>query len=277
MVGDGSAANRRRPAPTAGAAAPGTSAGPTTPGIAVRPATPDMSAGPATPGSADRTAIPGIASPRTPGTAHPVTLGTAAIPRPFPEPQTVGVHTAPVRSIDELDEVFGTRGDAAHCWCQFDRVPIAQFRALSDDELRERLAVELRRPGPAPGLVATFGGERVGWCSVAPRSAFARLATATTTSSPATAGDDPAVWSVTCFVVRPGFRRRGVAGALLAGAVEHARANGAGWLEAYPIDTAGRKASSADLYRGTLSLFLAQGFEVVARPRPGRAIVRLEL
>lgn len=173
--------------------------------------------------------------------------------------------------------MFGERGAAAHCWCQFDRLTNAQLDALGDAELRARLAVDLRRHGPAPGVVATLDGERVGWCSVAPRSRFPRLRTSSSTTAPQTAGDDPGVWSVTCFVVRPGFRRRGLAATLLAGAVAHARSGGAGWLEGYPVDTRGGHAAAADLYRGTLSLFLAAGFEVVARPRPGRAIVRLEL
>ena len=208
--------------------------------------------------------------------ARSVTLGAAGLPTPLAPPVFPEVHTASCRSVEELDQVFGTRGAAAHCWCQFDRMPVAQFEALDDARLRELLAVELRRT-PAPGVIATLDGERVGWCSVAPRSRFSRLRTAASTSSPATAADDPAVWSVTCFVVRPGYRRRGIATALLTGAIQHARSGGAGWLEAYPVDTAGRKAAAADLYRGTLSLFRAAGFEVAARPRPGRAIVRLEL
>jgi ribosomal protein S18 acetylase RimI-like enzyme len=197
---------------------------------------------------------------------------TPYVPQPDPE-----VRTATCRSIVELDDVFGRRGAAAHCWCQFDRMTNTQLHTLADDELRERLATELRRAGPAPGVVATLDGQPVGWCSVAPRSRFPRLATSASTVTPQTAGDDPDVWSVTCFVVRPGYRRRGVARALLDGAVAQARAGGAGWLEGYPVDTRGRQASAADLYRGTLSLFTAAGFEVVARPRPGRAIVRLEL
>jgi hypothetical protein len=44
-------------------------------------------------------------------------------------------------------------------------------------------------------------------------------------------------------------------------------------VEAYPIDTAGGKRSSADLYTGTLAMFERAGFEEVAR-RGGRPIVR---
>ncbi len=217
-----------------------------------------------------------VSRPRGTPAARSATIGTPGVPGAFLPPVIPGLRTAPCRSVEELDEVFGTRGAAAHCWCQFDRMPVSRFEALDDAHRRDLLAVELRR-SPAPGVVAMFDGERVGWCSVAPRASFSRLRTSASTSSPATAADDPAVWSVTCFVVRPGFRRRGVAAALLAVAIEHARTGGAGWLEAYPVDTAGRKAAAADLHRGTLSLFRSAGFEVVARPRQGRAIVRLEL
>jgi ribosomal protein S18 acetylase RimI-like enzyme len=212
---------------------------------------------------------------------HAVPLGAlggipTAYEPPVPAPTSTGLRTGTCHGIDELDVVFGTQGEAAHCWCQYDRMPIPLFESLDDEHRRELLGIELRQR-PTPGVVATLGDERVGWCSVAPRSRFSRLRTAASTRSPVTAADDPGVWSVTCFVVRPGFRRQGVEAALLAGAIDHARSGGAGWLEAYPGDASGRGAAVDRLYRGSLTLFLAAGFEVVARPRPGRAIVRLEL
>ena len=72
-----------------------------------------------------------------------------------------------------------------------------------------------------------------------------------------------------------------MAGALLAAAVEHAAAHGATVVEGYPVDPAQRpKAGPADLYHGTLGLFLAAGFTVVSGTVvsgavPGRAVVRL--
>ena len=77
-----------------------------------------------------------------------------------------------------------------------------------------------------------------------------------------------------------------MARALLAAAVEHALAHGAAVVEGYPVDPAQRpKAGPADLYHGTLGLFLAAGFTVVSNPVvsnpavsnavPGRAVVRL--
>ena len=86
------------------------------------------------------------------------------------------------------------------------------------------------------------------------------------------------MWAVTCFVVRRAARGRGLAGALLAGAVELARQGGATVVEGYPIDLAERpRTSSAELYHGPLQVFLRAGFTEVARPTPGRPLVRLTL
>src|SRR4029453_2750145 len=85
------------------------------------------------------------------------------------------------------------------------------------------------------------------------------------------------VWAVTRFVVAPSERRSGVATALLRAAVDHALGNGAEAVEGYPVDTAQRpNAGSADLYHGTLGLFLGAGFPVLDSPVPGRAVVRHE-
>jgi GNAT superfamily N-acetyltransferase len=58
--------------------------------------------------------------------------------------------------------------------------------------------------------------------------------------------DDLPVWSIVCFDVRPGYRRRGIATALLSGAIDYARAHGAIGVEAYPTDP-GDTATRRDL------------------------------
>ncbi len=75
--------------------------------------------------------------------------------------------------------------------------------------------------------------------------------------------DDRPVWSVVCFVVRVGYRQRGVARALLAGAVEHARSSGAVAIEGYPVDTGGTRISGTLAYVGTTDLFAGAGFDRV--------------
>ena len=118
----------------------------------------------------------------------------------------------------------------------------------------------------------------VGWVSLGPRADFERLARSTILAPV----DDVPVWSIVCFVVGRRERGQGIGRALLDSAIEHARANGATTLEAYPVDTGGGRLPSANIYKGTLSMFERAGFRVVAlrqatassAPRP---IVRLEL
>lgn len=70
--------------------------------------------------------------------------------------------------------------------------------------------------------------------------------------------EDP--WSIVCFVVRGGFRKRGLMHELLDGAVEHARSSGAALVEGYPVDTGGRRVDAISGYVGTVQLFEAHGF-----------------
>jgi GNAT superfamily N-acetyltransferase len=99
---------------------------------------------------------------------------------------------------------------------------IAHMHALCDSE-------------PGPGVLAYVDGEVAGWCSVAPKSTYRALVNSRTIPHV----QDEAAWSVVCFVVRPGFRRRGLMHQLLDGAVGHAQAMGATVLEGYPVDPGG--------------------------------------
>jgi len=173
--------------------------------------------------------------------------------------------------------VMGTRGDPSWCWCQFFHLRGAAWSASSTPGRRAALQQQVCGGGRAPGVLAYRGDQPVGWCQVGPKSSFARLDTATVSLAPRDTPDPAGLWAVTCFVVRVGQRRKGVASALLSGAVDLARAGGAAAVEGYPVETGGAKRSSADLYHGTASMFEQAGFTTVRRPRPGRIVVRLAL
>jgi len=164
----------------------------------------------------------------------------------------------------------------------------------------------VRRPGDhadrarPPGVLAYVDGEPAGWCAVGPRCSYDRLGHsrklraagllggpdrhrapdgANSADSPdmpdSRDSPDDGVWAVTCFVVRAPFRRRGLSVPLLEGAVALARDGGADVVEGYPVDVTQRaKIAYPELYVGTLTTFLAAGFEEVARSAPARPIVR---
>lgn len=178
-------------------------------------------------------------------------------------------------SWEDVRTVFGTRGDPSTCWCQFFMVDNKTWNATSPAEKERMLCDRIAADRPAPGVLAYLDDEPVGWCAVEPRVAYRRILTSKVAKGSEEDADDEAIWAVTCFVVRVGFRRQGVAGQLLDAAIAHAFANGARVIEGYPVDTTEKKASSAELYHGSLSLFLSGGFSIVSRPYSGRAVVSL--
>jgi GNAT superfamily N-acetyltransferase len=89
--------------------------------------------------------------------------------------------------------------------------------------------------------------------------------------------DEPGLWAVTCFVVRVGHRRHGVASRLLEAAVEFAQRHGARTIEGYPVDPSVRPTGSSGLYQGPLRMYLRAGFSEVAKPSASRSVVRLAL
>lgn len=172
--------------------------------------------------------------------------------------------------------VFEAKGCsmARGCWCMYYRETgrVTPPEGVSASEDRRTRARALAAASPPAGLIAYAGAEPVGWVAVAPRSEYPRLVR----SPVAKAVDDLPVWSVVCFVVPSAYRGRGVARALLRGAVEHAAAHGAVALEAYPIDKPER-GHDTFMWNGVPSMFEREGFVEVARRRPERPVMRRTL
>ncbi|MCX2748629.1 GNAT family N-acetyltransferase [Arthrobacter sp. MI7-26] len=194
----------------------------------------------------------------------PNVLGSAAI-------------TARPATWPDVENLFGIRGEPSRCWCRWFALPGQDWKATRPEARKEQLKAKFGDGGPEPGVLAFRGGEAVGWCAVEPRECYPRIERSQVLKAAgAGAHDGIGVWSVSCFVVSPGQRRSGVAAALLAAAVGHAFAHGAGIVEGYPVDPSIRpKAGSADLYQGTVKLFTAAGFTIVSTAVPGRAVMRL--
>ncbi|WP_217424023.1 GNAT family N-acetyltransferase [Agromyces sp. Marseille-P2726] len=182
--------------------------------------------------------------------------------------------------FEDVETVFGTRGDPAHCWCQWYKIPGSDWRSVGDEALRERLEAQLAASDSGPGLLAYDGETPVGWCAVEPRPNLVRIPRsriiAAGTRHPDF--DDPTIWAVTCFVIPRAHRRKGVARALAEAAANFAFEHGARIVEGYAVDTAARPgAAAADLFHGTLTMFVNAGFDEVARPKADRVILERRL
>ncbi|MUN63457.1 GNAT family N-acetyltransferase [Kocuria sediminis] len=166
------------------------------------------------------------------------------------------IRPATSERFDDVATVLGPRNpDSTVCWCLTYRLPSRENRALTARERARKVQELCARPIP-PGVLAYDGDTVVGWCGVAPRAELHTFSHSRTIPHV----DDLPVWTVWCFRVRGGRRGRGVARALLDGAVEHARGHGAPAIEGYPVDNGDRRVDTTMAYVGTRAMFERAGF-----------------
>jgi GNAT superfamily N-acetyltransferase len=188
----------------------------------------------------------------------------------------IDVRPATADRWPDIVELLGGHGDRG-CWCQYWRQSSSAYRSLGPGGGRRALEAQVAGP-VAPGVLASIDGMPVGWCGFGPRSGMERLVRSRTIPSV----DDLPVWSLVCFLVRPGYRRRGVARALLDGAIEYARKCGAPAVEAYPVDPGGSRVDVTFGYVGFAPMFERAGFRRVVETaaksdRRPRILMRLDL
>lgn len=167
-----------------------------------------------------------------------------------------------------IEDLLGERGPCSRCWCMYWRIGPAYRKRPS--AVNKAAFHDLVHNGPPPGLIAFHENLAVGWCQLTPRDDLPWLDKTWRLRRV----DDALVWSISCFYIRKGYRRRGVTSALIEAAVDTAKAAGASVLEAYPLDADLTTSTSGTGYAST---FQRAGFEIVARHAPPRPIMRLDL
>jgi GNAT superfamily N-acetyltransferase len=189
----------------------------------------------------------------------------------------VTVRPVTAKRWDDFVAFAGPSGLYSGCWCTYFRRKGSDF----EDGCRNKGAGNRQflsaftHAGGVPGLLG-YGddGEPVGWVSVGPRDDFGRILRSPKLR-PADHRGDEEVWSIVCFYIARSARRTGVATALLEAASSYAIDQGADVVEAYPVDTAGARRPSAELYTGTVDLFRRAGFTEAFRRSPRRPVMRL--
>jgi GNAT superfamily N-acetyltransferase len=185
------------------------------------------------------------------------------------------MHVVPA-SADHFEDVVTILGGHG-CLCQYWRMSSAVYSRSTDESRLGALRAQLEET-PPPGMLAYVGSEPVGWLGFGVRDRVGRLVRSRTIPKV----DDLPVWSIYCFTVRVGYRRKGVARALLDGLIGYAREHGAPALEAYPVETEGARIHGTAAYVGVATMFEAAGFRRVLKTdarsdhRP-RWLMRLEL
>jgi GNAT superfamily N-acetyltransferase len=203
-------------------------------------------------------------------------------PKPAPiQAEQLTVVPANQASWGDLVAIFGST-DAGQCQCQrFKVVPwiwrdstLQQRTAM----LRAQTACDHPDASATSGLVGYVEGEPAAWVAVEPRTAYPKLRTLRVPwSGRQEDKDDDGVWAITCFVVRKGFRGRGLTYPLARAAVDHARERGARSVEAYSMITQpGKEITWGELHVGPYQVFEEAGLEEVGQRTIRRVIMRLD-
>jgi ribosomal protein S18 acetylase RimI-like enzyme len=165
------------------------------------------------------------------------------------------IRIRPLREDDfpTIAALFGERGASSGCWCMWWRVPRGGKTWEAARGAPNRRALRTLVEGGRVHALLAFAGDRpVGWCNYGPRGDFPRLETVRAIRREW----GPTTWSINCFYVAAGWRRRGVARALLDEATRRAFAAGATEIEGYPIVVVERAG-----YTGTPAMFARAGYE----------------
>ncbi len=168
---------------------------------------------------------------------------------------------------DEFRVLHSNANDAGWCRCVAWWVPTWDGWGERAAEENAALRESLCDGGEYDGLLAFDRDQPIGWCQVGQRDRLAKLVTQLELEP------DPSVWAVTCFVVAPSHRRRGVAAALLEAAAEKARAAGASRLEGYPRVVADEP---GEMWTGPIGLYRSAGFGMTREGFP-RSVLSLQL
>jgi GNAT superfamily N-acetyltransferase len=194
----------------------------------------------------------------------------------------VSIVPANEASCADIDAIFGTRGYPARCRCQRFRTTTQEwwYDPIPEEErvfrLRQQTDCGYPDSNTTSGLVAYLDGEPVGWCAVDRRSEYLRLGQ-TPWKGRSEDKEDDGIWAVTCFVIRAGFRGRGITYPLAEATVDFAREHGARALEGYPMDLeAGQVVTWGEMHVGHHNVFAAAGFKEVNRPSKRRVVMRFD-
>lgn len=187
---------------------------------------------------------------------------TATARQPAPD---LAFHPVDTARWPDFVRLFESRGAPKYCWCMASRATKQEVRLAGADR---KPALHARvRDGVPIGVLGYHDGDPVAWCSIAPRDTHRAL------GGPQDDADSEQVWSLTCmFVIRP-LRHLGLADRLIAAAVEHARAQDATVVEAYPVDPD----SPSYRHMGFVPAFARAGFTEVGRAGTRRHVMRLRL
>lgn len=173
--------------------------------------------------------------------------------------------------VDDFFRLHSIERGCGWCFCVAWWTPSWQGWGERTAEDNYKLRLDLFEQGHYDGYLAYAQGDPIGWCQVGPRSRLLKLIDQFGLQQ---TSDGPEIWSITCFLVAPNYRRRKVATSMLTAILEDLKGRGVEVVEAYPKRE--EAMDDLDLWNGAESMYLQAGFEIV-RDDDERPILRKSL
>ncbi len=170
---------------------------------------------------------------------------------------------------DDFEKLFGERGACGGCWCMYWRLRNKDFEAQKGEGNKVSMK-QLVEQKELIGLIAYLNKEPIGWCSVAPREKFVRLANSRVLKPI----DEKPVWSIVCFFIGKKYRKQGYSVELLKAVIDFCKKRGVEILEGYPTEPYNENIPAAFAWTGIPSAFEKAGFKEVTRRSKTRPIMR---
>ena len=153
------------------------------------------------------------------------------------------------------------------CWCMgFHPEGVGRDKTVEQNRSEKEARV---RGGQAHAALVFDGDDAVAWAEYGTPDELPNIYHRKQYLAGAERAPD---YRITCFFVDRNYRRHGMSGVALRGALDLIARAGGGVVEGYPHDVAGQKLSSSFLYNGTRTLFENAGF-VYDRPKGPRNCV----
>jgi ribosomal protein S18 acetylase RimI-like enzyme len=149
--------------------------------------------------------------------------------------------------------------ERGHGWCACVAWWVPTWEGWGERSAAEnrRLREDLFARGELDGYLLVADGDPIAWCQAGPRDRLAKLVRQLERQPP-----DPGAWALSCFLVAPEHRGRGVAARLLDGVLADLPARGARRVEAYPRRD--ETLAAGEQWTGPAALFRRAGFREVA-------------
>lgn len=158
-------------------------------------------------------------------------------------------------------------GPSAWCQCVAWWVPTWEGWSGRSPEQNATLRSTLFASGVRDGFLIYVDEALAGWCQTWKRDAFEKIVKLFGLEP------DEHAWMIGCLLIKPEFRKQGIAGAALKLIVSELARFGAMRIEAFPKR---QTAEDDELWNGPESTYLKLGFEV-AHDDPKRPVLRLSI